>query len=119
LYGAEGYGIVMLVMHVVMTWDTRSLERWLGLSGKQTIADADFARPGAVTVDVFIPTYHESVGLLHKTVLAARELRLPHTSVQPLARRDRARARLAGRDQPPAARRVKERVAARWRPSSA
>jgi cellulose synthase (UDP-forming) len=78
LYAAECYGFVMLVMHVVMTWDTRSLERRLGLASDQRLEQAVFAPPADRTVDVFIPTYDESVALLRKTVLAARELRRPH-----------------------------------------
>jgi cellulose synthase (UDP-forming) len=34
--------------------------------------------PGPHSVDIFVPTYDESVGLLRKTVIAAREMRLPH-----------------------------------------
>ena len=78
LYGAECYGFVMLVMHVVMTWDTRSLERRLGLRDHQDMAEAVLTQPGTGTVDVFIPTYDESVALLRKTVLAAREMRMSH-----------------------------------------
>jgi cellulose synthase (UDP-forming) len=80
LYGAECYGFVMLVMHVVMTWDTRSLERRLGLAEDQSLGDAVLAPPGSTSVDVFIPTYDESVALLRKTVLAARALRLSHNT---------------------------------------
>jgi len=31
-----------------------------------------------ISVDVFIPTYNEDVSLLHRTILAAKEMRLPH-----------------------------------------
>jgi cellulose synthase (UDP-forming) len=92
LFAAECYGLVMFALHVFLTWDTRSLERRFGLGPDQTMADAVLAPPAAGTVDVFIPTYDESVALLRKTVLAARELRLPHaTWVLDDGRRDEVR----------------------------
>lgn len=78
LYAAECYGLVMFLMHVLLTWDPRSLERRLGLRPDQSVADAVLPPPPPCTVDVFIPTYDESVALLRKTVLAARELRPAH-----------------------------------------
>lgn len=90
---AESYGLVMFGLHVLLTWDTRSLERRLGLRLDQSIADAVMPPPRPRTVDVFIPTYDESVALLRKTVLAARELRLPHlTWVLDDGRREQVRA---------------------------
>src|SRR5579875_1870823 len=44
----------------------------------QDLAAVELPRPGPHSVDVFIPTYDESPALLRKTILAARELRLPH-----------------------------------------
>lgn len=78
LYAAECYGLLTFLLHVVLVWDTRSLERRFGLRREQTMADAVLPPPARRTVDVFIPTYNESVGLLRKTALAARELRLEH-----------------------------------------
>ncbi len=92
LFGAECYGLVMFVMHVVLTWDPGTLERRLGLRPGQSLADARLGAPAPGTVDVFIPTYDESVALLRKTVLAAREMRLPHeTWVLDDGRRDEVR----------------------------
>jgi cellulose synthase (UDP-forming) len=78
LYGAECYGLVMFLLHVFLTWDTRTLERSLGLRADQDLSEATLAPPAPCTVDVFIPTYNESVALLRNTVLAAREMRLAH-----------------------------------------
>jgi cellulose synthase (UDP-forming) len=51
-----------------------------------------FPAPVPHSVDVFVPTYDESVGLLRKTVIAAREMRLPHrTWVLDDGRRDEVR----------------------------
>lgn len=34
--------------------------------------------PENISIDVFIPTYNEDTSLLHRTILAAKEMRLPH-----------------------------------------
>jgi cellulose synthase (UDP-forming) len=94
LYGAECYGLVMFVLHIFLTWDTRRLERSLGLRGDEPLSQA--ALPPADpswTVDVFIPTFNESVSLLRKTVLGAREMHGRHaTWVLDDGRRDEVRA---------------------------
>src|SRR6266545_3594629 len=59
LYAAECYGLLTLVLHVVLTWDTRSLERRLGARDDQSVADVALPPPAGRTVDVFIPTYDE------------------------------------------------------------
>ncbi|HZT53613.1 MAG TPA: glycosyltransferase [Gaiellaceae bacterium] len=93
LWAGEAYGLVTLALHVLLTWDTRALERRLGLPTGTPLAEAALPPPGPHSVDVFIPTYDESVGLLRKTVLAARELRLPHrTWVLDDGRRSEVRA---------------------------
>ena len=78
LWAGEAYGLVVLGLHVLMTWDTRVLERRLGLEAGEDLSLAVVEPPGSHSVDVFVPTYDESVGLLRKTVIAARDLRLPH-----------------------------------------
>ena len=42
-----------------------------------TVRQAPPPRPG-MTVDVFVPTYNESVDLVRKTLLAARAMDYPH-----------------------------------------
>lgn len=62
LYGAELFGFTTALLHIFMCW--RLSERHAG-------------PPRVVrTVDVFIPTYNESVDLVRKTLMAAlaREL---------------------------------------------
>jgi len=78
LWAGEAYGLVTLALHVLLTWDTRVLERRYGVPPGQDLAAVELPRPGPHSVDVFIPTYDESPALLRKTILAARELRLPH-----------------------------------------
>lgn len=78
LWAGELYGLVMLALHVLLAWDTRVLERRFGLAPDENMAAAVLPTPGSHSVDVFVPTYDESLGLLRKTVIAARELRLPH-----------------------------------------
>jgi cellulose synthase (UDP-forming) len=93
LYAAECYGLVMFLLHIFLTWDTRTLERGLGLRGDQNLAQAAVPAPDPnSTVDVFIPTFNESVSLLRKTVLGAREMRGEHaTWVLDDGRRDAVR----------------------------
>ena len=92
LFGAEVYGLLMFALHIFLTWDTRSLERRLGLGPGQRLEDAALTTLEGATVDVFIPTYNESVSLLRKSVLAAREIRGEHlTWVLDDGRRDEVR----------------------------
>lgn len=92
LYAAECYGVVVFIFHLVSTWDTRSLERSFGLRPSETMADAIMPPPPPSSVDVFVTTYDESVALLRKTVIAAREIRLEHeTWVLDDGRRDEVR----------------------------
>jgi cellulose synthase (UDP-forming) len=93
LYLAECYGLAMFLLHVFLTWDTRSLERSLGLGPDERLEDATLPVPVTGTVDVFIPTYNESVSLLRKSVLAARDMRIAHdTWVLDDGRREAVRA---------------------------
>ena len=92
LYAAECYGVVVFIFHLVSTWDTRRLERSFGLRPSETMADAIMPPPPPSSVDVFVTTYDESVALLRKTVIAAREIRLEHeTWVLDDGRRDEVR----------------------------
>lgn len=78
LYAAECYGLAMFALHIFLTWDTRSLERDLGVHDGERLEDVPMPAPVQASVDVFIPTYNESVSLLRKSVLAAREIRGAH-----------------------------------------
>lgn len=64
LYGAEIYGFLGALLHLMMTW-------------RLTIRES-LPCPEDVTVDVFIPTYNESVDLVRKTLLAAKHMAYPH-----------------------------------------
>lgn len=64
IYAAELFGFVTALLHLFMAW--RLSER-----------RARPPRPG-ITVDVFIPTYSESVDLVRKTLLAAMATDYPH-----------------------------------------
>ena len=64
IYAAEIISFVMATLHVWMCW-------------RLTIREAPEA-PSGVTVDVFIPTYNESVDLVRKTLIAAINMRYPH-----------------------------------------
>jgi cellulose synthase (UDP-forming) len=66
IYAAEVFGYVTALLHIIMCW--RLSER-----------RAPPPRLG-ILVDVFIPTYGESVELVRKTVLAALEMDYPHTT---------------------------------------
>jgi cellulose synthase (UDP-forming) len=78
LWAGEAYGLVVLTLHIFLTWDTRVLERRFGLRPGEDLSAAVLPPPAPHSVDVFVPTYNESVGLLRKTVIAAREMTLPH-----------------------------------------
>lgn len=64
IYGAEVFGFATALLHVFMCW-------------RLTVRRAPPARLD-VTVDVFVPTYNESVDLVRKTLLAARGMDHPH-----------------------------------------
>ena len=64
LYGAEIYGFVTAMLHLMMTW-------------RLTIRES-LPCPQGLSVDVFIPTYNESVSLVRKTLLAAKHMDYPH-----------------------------------------
>lgn len=78
LFAAECYGLITFALHIFLTWDTRSLERRLGLKPGQKLEEASIPVLDGATVDVFIPTYDEGVSLLRRTVLAAREISGEH-----------------------------------------
>ena len=63
---AELYGVVMGAIHVWMTWRLTERDPGAPLKG--------------VTVDIFIPTYNESVDTVRRTVAAAVAMELPHTT---------------------------------------
>jgi cellulose synthase (UDP-forming) len=64
VYGAEVFGLGTALLHIFMCW--RLTER-----------HASPPRPG-IGVDVFVPTYNESVELVRKTLLAACAMDYPH-----------------------------------------
>ncbi len=64
LYGAEIYGFLTAMLHLMMTW-------------RLTVREPPPC-PQGVLVDVFIPTYNESVDLVRKTLLAAKHMDYPH-----------------------------------------
>jgi cellulose synthase (UDP-forming) len=64
VYGAEVFGLGTALLHIFMCW--RLTER-----------HAPPPRLG-IGVDVFVPTYNESVDLVRKTLLAARGMDYPH-----------------------------------------
>ncbi len=64
IYGAEVFGFATALLHVFMCW------RLSNRSAPPARLD--------VTVDVFVPTYNESVDLVRKTLLAARSMDHPH-----------------------------------------
>ena len=64
VYGAELFGFGTALLHIFMCW--RLTER---------IAPPP---PIGLSVDVFVPTYNESVELVRKTLLAARAMDYPH-----------------------------------------
>jgi cellulose synthase (UDP-forming) len=64
IWGAEVFGYLTAVLHIFMV-------------SRLTSPQADSPPPG-LTVDVFIPTYNESVNLLRHTLLAAARMEYPH-----------------------------------------
>lgn len=64
LYGAEIYGFVAALLHLMMTW-------------RLTVHDEMPCRDG-LSVDVFIATYNEPVDMVRKTLLAAMHMDYPH-----------------------------------------
>jgi cellulose synthase (UDP-forming) len=64
LYGAEVFGFVTALLHLVMTW--RITER-----------EPPAPAPGW-SVDVFIPTINESVDIVRRTAIAAMNMTYPH-----------------------------------------
>ena len=66
VYGAEIFGFGTALLHIFMCW--RITERKAP------------PPPHGLKVDVFVPTYNESVELVRKTLLAARAMDYPHTT---------------------------------------
>jgi cellulose synthase (UDP-forming) len=66
VYGAELFGFATALLHIFMCW-------------RMTERRAPPPRLG-LAVDVFVPTYNESVELVRKTLLAARAMDYPHTT---------------------------------------
>lgn len=66
VYGAELFGFGTALLHVFMCW-------------RLTLRSAPAPRPG-LRVDVFVPTYNESVELVRKTLLAAQAMDYAHTT---------------------------------------
>ncbi|WP_126445162.1 glycosyltransferase [Sulfuricystis multivorans] len=64
LYGAELYGTLTALLHLFMTWRLRI-----------RVAPPP---PAGLKVDVFIPTYNESVELVRNTLIAATHMDYPH-----------------------------------------
>ena len=64
LYGAEIYGFLSALLHLMMTW-------------RLTIREAPPC-PEGMSVDVFVPSYNEPVDLVRKTLLAAKNMDYPH-----------------------------------------
>ncbi|MEO7338324.1 MAG: glycosyltransferase [Caldimonas sp.] len=64
VYGAELFGFGTALLHVFMCW-------------RMTERHAAPPRTG-ITVDVFIPTYNESIEIVRKTLLAVRAMDYPH-----------------------------------------
>ncbi|HSQ72555.1 MAG TPA: glycosyltransferase, partial [Rubrivivax sp.] len=65
IYGAEIFGFVSALLHIFMCW---------------RLSEREAPPPNAQrSVDVFVPTYNESVALVRKTLLAAVAMKQPHT----------------------------------------
>ncbi|EHP43430.1 cellulose synthase [Cupriavidus basilensis OR16] len=64
LYAAEMYGYVSGLLFVLMTY-------------RLSVREAPPPEPG-IAVDVFVPTYNESVDLIRRTLLAAKRMDYPH-----------------------------------------
>lgn len=65
LYGAELFGFATTLLHLFMTW--------------RLTARLPVPAPADLSVDVLIPTYDESVDIVRRTLLAARNLQYPCT----------------------------------------
>ncbi|MGB5306389.1 MAG: glycosyltransferase [Gammaproteobacteria bacterium] len=63
-YVAEVYGFFTAILHLFMVWR---------LSVRESLP-----APAGCSIDVFVPTYNESVDLLRKTLLAAVNMDYPH-----------------------------------------
>ncbi|KWR88441.1 glycosyltransferase [Cupriavidus sp. IDO] len=66
LYAAELYGYISGLLFVLMTY-------------RLSVREAPPPEPGIV-VDVYVPTYNESVDLIRRTLLAARRMDYPHVT---------------------------------------
>jgi cellulose synthase (UDP-forming) len=66
VYGAELFGLGTALLHLFMCW-------------RMTVRSAPAPRAG-ISVDVFVPTYNESVELVRKTLLAAQAMDYPHAT---------------------------------------
>jgi len=66
VYGAEVFGFCTALLHIFMCWR---------LTDRKAPPP-----PSGLAVDVFVPTYNESVELVRKTLLAARAMDYPHTT---------------------------------------
>ncbi len=64
IWGAEVFGYLTALLHIFMV-------------SRLTSPQAESPPPG-LTVDVFVPTYNESVNLLRHTLLAASRMEYPH-----------------------------------------
>ena len=64
LYGAEVFGFVTALLHLVMTWRITEREPPAPTAG--------------MSVDVFIPTINESVDIVRRTAIAAMNMTYPH-----------------------------------------
>jgi cellulose synthase (UDP-forming) len=65
-YAAEVHGYLALILFLFDMWSP--------------VRPVPPAAPPGLSVDVFIPTYNEDVGLLRRTVLGANAIRYPHTT---------------------------------------
>lgn len=66
VYGAELFGFATTLLHFFMTW-------------RLTVRVAPPPAAG-LTVDIFIPTLNESVDIVRRTLLAARNIDYPHAT---------------------------------------
>lgn len=65
-YAAEVHGYLILLLFLFDMWSP--------------VRPTPIPAPQGLSVDVFIPTYNEDVGLLRRTVLGAQAMRYPHTT---------------------------------------
>ncbi len=66
LYGAELFGFISGLLFILMTY-------------RLSVRHAPPPKPG-ITVDVFVPTYNESVDLVRRTLIAAHRIEYPHVT---------------------------------------